>query len=145
MLNFAKPVEFSAEPDTRTSVLASPLGVHSIIKRSKTRENGSRAVSISNKRTSECYSKDNRKCAFIPGAVYTSTPADVPDPPFRFFEGLVPRLSPPRAVYGERKRSGLRHYFRPRADCPGGHPALGQNVLGGQPIYYSWPSPLVLG
>ena len=25
--------------------------------------------------------------------MYTSTPADVPDPPFRFFEGLVPRLS----------------------------------------------------
>ena len=24
--------------------------------------------------------------------MYTSTPADVPDPPFRFFEGLVPRL-----------------------------------------------------
>ena len=24
--------------------------------------------------------------------VYTSTPADLPDPPFRFFEGLVPRL-----------------------------------------------------
>ena len=32
-------------------------------------------------------------CAFIPGAVYTSTPADVPDPPFRFFKGLVPRLA----------------------------------------------------
>ena len=26
------------------------------------------------------------------GAVYTSTPADLPDPPFRCFEGLVPRL-----------------------------------------------------
>ena len=25
-------------------------------------------------------------------AVYTSTPADVPDPTFRFLEGLVPRL-----------------------------------------------------
>ena len=25
-------------------------------------------------------------------AGYTSTPADLPDPPFRFFEGLVPRL-----------------------------------------------------
>ena len=24
--------------------------------------------------------------------MYTSTPADVPDPPFRFFEGLAPRL-----------------------------------------------------
>ena len=24
--------------------------------------------------------------------MYSSTPADVPDPPFRFFEGLVPRL-----------------------------------------------------
>ena len=24
--------------------------------------------------------------------MYTSTPADLPDPPFRFFEGLVPRL-----------------------------------------------------
>ena len=30
--------------------------------------------------------------ASIPGAVYTSTPADLPDPPFRCFEGLVPRL-----------------------------------------------------
>ena len=39
--------------------------------------------------------------------MYTSTPADVPDPPFRFFAGLAPRL-----------------------DCPGGHPAHGQNVLG---------------
>ena len=28
----------------------------------------------------------------IPGAVYTSTPANLPDPPFWFFEGLVPRL-----------------------------------------------------
>ena len=36
LLNFTKPVEFSAEPDTHTSVLSSPLGVHSIIKRSKT-------------------------------------------------------------------------------------------------------------
>ena len=27
-----------------------------------------------------------------PGAVYTSTPADLPDPPFQFFEGLAPRL-----------------------------------------------------
>jgi len=35
LLNFAKPVEFSAEPDTRTSVLSSPLGVHSIIKQGK--------------------------------------------------------------------------------------------------------------
>ena len=25
-------------------------------------------------------------------AVYTSTPANLPDPPFQFFEGLVPRL-----------------------------------------------------
>ena len=33
--------------------------------------------------------------------MYTSTPADVPDPPFRFFEGLVPRLflSPPTRVW----------------------------------------------
>ena len=29
----------------------------------------------------------NRKCACIPGAVYTFTPADLPDPPFRFFRG----------------------------------------------------------
>ena len=28
----------------------------------------------------------------VTGAVYTSTPANLPDPPFRFFEGLVPRL-----------------------------------------------------
>jgi len=25
-------------------------------------------------------------------SVHTSTPANLPDPPFRFFEGLVPRL-----------------------------------------------------
>ena len=34
----------------------------------------------------------NAKCACIPGAVYTSIPSYLPDPPFRFFEGLVPRL-----------------------------------------------------
>ena len=28
----------------------------------------------------------------IPQCSYTSTPADVPDPPYQFFEGLVPRL-----------------------------------------------------
>ena len=33
-----KACRVSAEPDTRTSVLSSPLGVHSIIKRSKTRK-----------------------------------------------------------------------------------------------------------
>ena len=27
------------------------------------------------------------KCACIPGAVYISTPADLPDPPFQFFQG----------------------------------------------------------
>ena len=31
--------------------------------------------------------------AYHEGAVYTSTPADLPDPPFQFFEGLVPRLT----------------------------------------------------
>ena len=30
--------------------------------------------------------------------MYTSTPADVPDPPFRFFEGLAPRLIPHTAT-----------------------------------------------
>ena len=30
--------------------------------------------------------------------MYTSTPADVPDPPFRFFEGLVPRLEQTRVA-----------------------------------------------
>ena len=35
---------------------------------------------------------------FILGAVYTSTLADVPDPPFRFFEGLVPRLLHPNLI-----------------------------------------------
>jgi len=28
----------------------------------------------------------NRKCTCIPGAVYTSTPVDLPDPLFQFFE-----------------------------------------------------------
>ena len=32
--------------------------------------------------------------------MYTSTPADVPDPPFRFFEGLAPRLQTPFLVRG---------------------------------------------
>ena len=30
--NLAKPVEFSAEPDTRTNVLSFPLGVYSFLK-----------------------------------------------------------------------------------------------------------------
>ena len=51
--NLAKPIEFSAEPDMRTDVLSFPLGVYSFLKRSK-HEGGSRAISISNKRTSEC-------------------------------------------------------------------------------------------
>jgi len=34
----------------------------------------------------------NRKRACIPGAVYTSAPAYLPDPLFDFPEGLVPRL-----------------------------------------------------
>ena len=43
---------FSAEPDTRASALSSPLGVYSFLKRSKMQD-GSRAVSISNKCTSD--------------------------------------------------------------------------------------------
>ena len=35
LLNLAKPVEFFAEPDTRTSVLSFPLSVYSFLKRSK--------------------------------------------------------------------------------------------------------------
>jgi len=35
----------------------------------------------------------NRKRACIPGAVYTSAPAYLPDPLFDFSEGLVPRLT----------------------------------------------------
>ena len=31
--------------------------------------------------------------------MYTSTPANVPDPPFQFFEGLVPRLGPHKPNY----------------------------------------------
>jgi len=37
-------------------------------------------------------SRINRKRAYIPGAVYTSAPAYLPDPLFDFSEGLVPRL-----------------------------------------------------
>ena len=36
--------------------------------------------------------------------MYTSTPADVPDPPFRFFEGLVPRLPRTQALSRRGKR-----------------------------------------
>ena len=44
--------------------------------------------------TSESQLKANWKCACISGAVYISTPANLPDPTFRFFffKGLVPRL-----------------------------------------------------
>ena len=73
MPNLAKSVEFSAEPDTSTNVLSFLLAVYSLLKRSKTRKQS--------------------------GAVYTSTPADVPDPPFRFFEGLVPRLCPNSVLF----------------------------------------------
>ena len=53
ILLLAEPVEFSAEPDTSTSVLSFLLGVYSFLKRSKTQK-WSRAVSNSKKRTSEC-------------------------------------------------------------------------------------------
>ena len=36
-------------------------------------------------------SKVNRKCTCILGAVYTSSPAHLPDPPFQYFEGLILR------------------------------------------------------
>ena len=39
-----------------------------------------------------------------------------------------PDPSPPHVAYGKWKRCALRYYFRPRVDCPEGHPALGQNV-----------------
>ena len=73
ILLIAKSAEFSTEPDTSTNVLSFLLAVYSLLKRSKTRKQS--------------------------GAVYTSTPADVPDPPFRFFEGLVPRLCPNSVLF----------------------------------------------
>ena len=61
------PVEFSLEPDMHSNILSFPLGVYSLLKRSKHEdglsaqkqtlefdEDGSHAVSIYNKRTSEC-------------------------------------------------------------------------------------------
>ena len=64
------------------------------------RKDCSGAVSISNKCTSEWYSKANRKCAYIPRAVYTSTPANLPDPPFDFrgSGSETAPLSPPHNV-----------------------------------------------
>ena len=32
------------------------------------------------------------------------------------------------SALGQTVRGDIRYYFRPRADCPGGHPALGQNA-----------------
>ena len=43
MLNIAKPVEFSAEPDPSTSVLSFPLDVYSFLNKAKW-ENGSRVA-----------------------------------------------------------------------------------------------------
>ena len=48
--------------------------------------------------------------------MYTSTPADVPDPPFRFFEGLVLRLMPTWHAWGRKKddlasESSLRGWY----------------------------------
>ena len=76
----------SAEPDTCTSVLIFSVWY---LQLSAKCEDNSLAVSISNK----CTSKANWKCACIPGTVYTSIPAHLPDLPFRFFEGLVPILN----------------------------------------------------
>ena len=36
LLKLAKPVKFSAEPDTHASLLSFALGVHSFLKRSET-------------------------------------------------------------------------------------------------------------
>ena len=38
ILLLAEPVEFSAEPDTSTSVLSFPLGAYNFLKQSKTRK-----------------------------------------------------------------------------------------------------------
>ena len=35
--------------------------------------------------------------------------------------------------------------FRPRTDCPGGHPAVGQNVLGGNLFTTAGPLTVSLG
>ena len=87
MPNLAKPVEFSAKPDTRTSVLSFPLGI------SKTKQNAKTVlvrltilIRMLIKSQLEVRLHTGRTC------MYTSTPSHLPDPPFRFLEGLVPRL-----------------------------------------------------
>jgi len=55
----------------------------------------------------------NRKRDCIPGAVYTSAPAYLPDPLFDFSEGLVPRLEEDKQY----KSSILSlEYTQPEAD-----------------------------
>ena len=89
MLNFAKPVEFSAEPDMyKRSIFPAWCSQHY-----KMKQNAKTVlVRLAFPINAHQNAKASRKCAFILGAVYSSTPADVPDPPFQFFEGLVPRL-----------------------------------------------------
>ena len=87
MLNLAKPVEFSAEPDTCTSVLSFPFGVHSFLKRAKMvlvwlafPIDGPQSATQKPIESAPAY------------PTQCTLPPHPPDPPFRFFKGLVLKL-----------------------------------------------------
>ena len=89
-LQISKPVEFCAEPDTHTSILFFPAWC---LQHSKTKQSAKTvlvwlAFPIN---AHQNVTEANRKCAFIPGAVYTSTPSFT-RLSFLIFEGLAPRL-----------------------------------------------------
>ena len=85
MPNLAKPVEFSAKPDTCTSVLSFPLGI------SKTKQNA-KMVLVWLAILIRMLIKSQSEVRLHTGRMYTSTPSHLPDSPFQFLEGLVPRL-----------------------------------------------------
>ena len=61
--------------------------------------------------------------------MYTSIPADLPDPPFRFFEGLLPRLVSYLPI--EFAQFGSRFLPEPRRKDPG-------NIDGFQTVDFWW-------
>ena len=85
LVNLTQPVKVSAEPDICRSILIFPIWYSQL---SKMKQNGKvvfvqLAFPINAHQNAK--SKAKWKCTCIPGAVYTSTPAHLPDPPFQVF------------------------------------------------------------
>ena len=90
MLTFRSQLELSAEPDTHKSVLIFPAWCSQL---SETKLNAKMALVRLAFLINAHQNANQKSIGSAPAYRAECThPADLPDPPFRFFEGLVPRL-----------------------------------------------------